>query len=634
MIKSKLCKGFLSFLFLVAFACIGEDQISVYGMETEGLNEQVEVAGHTFNDIFPDENLAAEIATFFSRQPNDKVTIVELNSFELATLDLRGRRIRNLEGMQHLTSVSHLDLSFNEINDVERLRDLTNLWYLNLYTNQINDIEPLRNLTNLRHVDLSYNQINDIEPLRNLPNLRFLYLNNNQINDVEPLGYLTNLTQLTLNDNQINDSEPLGNLPNLTYLNLSNNRINDVQPLRNLTYLRVLALDNNQINDVEPLKNLTNLVNVGLSNNQINDVKPLCNLTNLTSLRLDDNQINDVEPLGNLTSLTSLSLDDNQINDVEPIRNLTSLRFLYLHNNQINDVEPLRNLPNLVRLHLDNNQISDLTPVQHIRLVFASKQNIILDSISYGDVTSIFIRNKEGQTPSLTLPETATYYPEVGRLVWGSPGDNSLSWSDDNFSGTVTQYVEEQEKLTFLDFFPDENLAQIIANRFSRQVTDIVTEEELNHLSGIISGNFRNISHLEGMQYLTGISQVFLNGNAIMNDSLEPLTQLPNLMMLFLDQNQITDLSVFSKSTNPLLTISAINQCIALDPINEGELTEGIFIRSRYEQTPSTLTFNPIGGSYQIETGRITWTGLGKNTLTWSDDHNFSGTITQVVNPS
>jgi|GEM_PF-4478408 len=189
----------------------------------------------------------------------------------------------------------------------------------------------------------------------------------------------------------------------------------------------------------------------------------------------------------------------------------------------------------------------------------------------------------------------------------------------------------EKEKITFSDFFPDENLAQAVANRFSRQITDEVTEEELQQLTGIISGMYQNISDLEGVQYLTSISHLYLDGNKLTNESLQPLTQLPNLMMLFLNENQITDLSVFSNSKNQYLTISAMRQSIILDPINQGDVIEGIFIRSRYGQVP-VIYFNSIEDSYQIEIGRIIWAGVGENTLTWNDNNNFSGTITQVVN--
>lgn len=97
------------------------------------------------------------------------------------------------------------------------------------------------------------------------------------------------------------------------------------------------------------------------------------------------------------------------------------------------------------------------------------------------------------------------------------------------------------------------------------------------------------------------------------------------------ERNHITDLSVFADAVNPLLTITAMDQKITLDCINEGEVTEGIFIRTRYGQAAPNINFTPIGGSYQIETGMITWTGAGENRLTWRDDSNFSGSITEVV---
>ena len=90
---------------------------------------------------------------------------------------------------------------------------------------------------------------------------------------------------------------------------------------------------------------------------------------------------------------------------------------------------------------------------------------------------------------------------------------------------------------------------------------------------------------------------------------------------------------VFSNSSNPFMTISATDQAIILDPINEGEETEGVFIKSRNGQVPTVLNFNPTGGSYYVENGKIIWAGVLENNLTWSDDYNFSGTITQIVNP-
>lgn len=207
------------------------------------------------------------------------------------------------------------------------------------------------------------------------------------------------------------------------------------------------------------------------------------------------------------------------------------------------------------------------------------------------------------------------------------------SFSMPNNNTVVTANFKLQE-LTFLDFFPDLNLAQALANHFNRQVTDEVTEEELNHFTGAIIATNRNISNLEGIQHLTGVTTLYLTRNKLDNESLEPLSQLSNLRMLFLGENQITDLSVFSDSMHPNLTISARDQKITLDPINVGEITEGVFIRTRFGEAPSNLSFNPIGGSYKIENGMITWAGVGENTLIWSGEHNFSGTITQVVNPS
>jgi len=241
-----------------------------------------------------------------------------------------------------------------------------------------------------------------------------------------------------------------------------------------------------------------------------------------------------------------------------------------------------------------------------------------------------------------------------------------------NNNTTVTaNFIFQETELTFLDFFPDLNLANTVADRFGRETTDEVSEEELNSLTGTINGDNRNISDIEGIQYLTSISrltlfnnrikdltplsyltnmtfleisnnqisdlepleklanlvQLYANHNDLTNQNIKHLANLPSLVILFLNNNHITDLSIFS---NPDLVISALDQDVRLDPINQDEVTEGIFIKVANGQAPLNITFSPTGGSY--EKGVITWATTGENTLTWFDS-NFSGTITQFVSP-
>jgi|GEM_PF-1233564 len=636
MIKSKLSKGLLSILFLMAFVWVGTGQLRVYGMETE-VESQEEIE-YTFNDVFPDRNLAIFMSRQFGYDGNVDVpiTIRMLNEFlgNEGALSISSETIGNLEGLQHLTSITDLTLFARRVSNFSQVGQLTNLTRLSI-TNGIFNLGHLTNLTNLESLTLSANQGANLESLRHLTKLTSLsMLVHTSTTNLEPLADLTNLTNLVLHGNY---------------------------------YYR------SRISNLEPLSNLNNLTSLNLNGHSISDLGPLSNLKNLTSLDLNNNDIVDLSPLSGLHNLTRLNLNSNDISDVEPLRSLTNLIPFYFT--------------------IQGNRISNIEPIP-VRNPLALNQRITLEPIKQNEVTEIMIRNSDGNVPALTVnPVGGLYDSDRGIITWGSLGENTLSWSWGSFTGTITQYVEpseEREKITFLDFFPDENLAQGVAEYYGRVATDKVTLDELEGRTEELILNDLGIENLEGMQYFTNLRVLRLANNGIEDLSplsdlthlryltlqnnnisdlqplsglsvtnlwlasnqitdIEPLCKITSLRELGLNHNQITDVSSLSGlpltylqlSHNRILDISSVgfveeltatNQTIVLNDITEGEVTEEIFIKAANGQAPSSIKFNPSGGSYDLENGIITWATLGENTLTWSDV-NFSGTITQFVSP-
>lgn len=76
---------------------------------------------------------------------------------------------------------------------------------------------------------------------------------------------------------------------------------------------------------------------------------------------------------------------------------------------------------------------------------------------------------------------------------------------------------------TISEVFPDENLAQVMAVTLNKSVDDTVTRGELERVSYIDGANC-GIKSLEGMQYISKASHVYLSGNAIAD--LRPLKNL------------------------------------------------------------------------------------------------------------
>lgn len=126
-------RSFFSFVVIVSVF------LSCSSPQKDAITEQKE--------IIPDQNLAAAVRFALKLYPNEPIS--EENLKVLKKLDASQRGIKDLTGLEKMTSLTSLDLAINEIKDVTRLSGLTQLKVLKLYNNQISDVSPLSGLTQL-----------------------------------------------------------------------------------------------------------------------------------------------------------------------------------------------------------------------------------------------------------------------------------------------------------------------------------------------------------------------------------------------------------------------------------------------------------------------------------------------------
>ncbi|WP_234288397.1 leucine-rich repeat domain-containing protein [Listeria ivanovii] len=90
--------------------------------------------------------------------------------------------------------------------------------------------------------------------------------------------------------------------------------------------------------------------------------------------------------------------------------------------------------------------------------------------------------------------------------------------------------------------FLDSNLAEVLKRALRKKlVTDVVSQNELDKLYELHADN-RDITSIEGLQYLSNLRKLFLSDNHISDiNSLEESTHLTEL---YLDNNDLTDRSV------------------------------------------------------------------------------------------
>lgn len=206
----------------------------------------------TAADLFPDKNLEAVVRQeVFEKRDNNK-PLEEKDVQNLSRIKGRGKKIKDLRGLEKCTSLAELDLADNEIADLAPIKDLTNLQSVTLRKNKITDVKPLAGLKGLQYLQLAENQITDVGPLAQLAAMRSLYLDFNQIKDVGPLVGLNQMWSLYLRGNKVTDLKPLAK-KELTSLDLRGNEVTDLAPLDGMTELRYLMLDKNKVADLAVL---------------------------------------------------------------------------------------------------------------------------------------------------------------------------------------------------------------------------------------------------------------------------------------------------------------------------------------------------------------------------------------------
>ena len=221
----------------------------------------------------PDVNLRAALADALGKGQRATITAAEMRTFY--TLDLTGRDIRDLTGLETAENLQTLTLTNNLIMDLMPISELIDLRNLYVGDNVIFDLSPLTNLVNLVELWFWDNAISDLTSLGKLPKLQIIWFDGNLVQDVSPLSTCQHLWYISSWGNPITDLSPLAKLPKLRELNISGCGLSDITPLGKCIGLQWLRLNWNDIKDVSPLKGLRKLRWVSLVGNPIGDISDL-----------------------------------------------------------------------------------------------------------------------------------------------------------------------------------------------------------------------------------------------------------------------------------------------------------------------------------------------------------------------
>ncbi|EIJ8086083.1 LapB repeat-containing protein [Listeria monocytogenes] len=403
-------------------------------------NQLVQAGTKTYNDYFPNDNLAKAVAEKMNKNVDESVTVEELA--KITKLDARSRGIEDSTGIEYLTGLETLYLDDNQLKSIDVSNNL-NLKELACSNNPLANLDVSKNLA-LKELTCENNELTQLDVSKNTA-LEYLYCPRNQLTKLDvsknsALRYLAcdvnqltsldvsqnpALTNLGCTKNQLTDLDVSQN-PNLGTLVCSDNQLTNLDVSQNHS-LAYLTCDNNGLKNIDINQNLA-LIELSCENNQLTNLDTTQNLA-LEVLYCDNNQLTDLDVRKNV-NLLILSCNSNQLTNLAVGDTIGNVR---CNNNQLKDISFL---PDYFTDDNDDYQAMDQTLVSPTQ----TTQN---NTLVYAVPTDLL--DKDGNIVSIIKPENGGIYDAATRTItWENLPDNGeVSYTFENedygrFSGRVT----------------------------------------------------------------------------------------------------------------------------------------------------------------------------------------------------
>ncbi|EKB1221402.1 MucBP domain-containing protein [Listeria monocytogenes] len=429
-------------------------------------------AGQTqsFNDWFPDDNFASEVAAAFEMQATD--TISEEQLATLTSLDCHYSSIADMTGIEKLTGLTKLICTSNNITTLDLSKN-NNLTYLACDSNKLTslDVTPLTKLT---YLNCEANKLTKLDVNQN-PLLTYLNCGRNSLTALD-ISQNIQLTQLYCHVNKITNLDVVPHTQ-LTVLNCNNNKLTNLDLSQNVL-LTSLYCESNSLTKLDLHQNVQ-LNTLDCSSNKLTelDVTPLIQLTyldcgvndlteldvtllsKLTTLSFLQNDLSEIDITHNI-QLTSLKCDANEKITALDLTHNAQLLSLMCQSTSVTELDLSQNLK-LTDLYLNNTELTklDVSPNTKLKKLFcenthvqdfSSMRNIAaLNNNLYAEGQTITMPKETLINNSLTIAVSPDLLDQFGNPMNIEPGDggvydqatNTITWenlSTDNPAVTYT----------------------------------------------------------------------------------------------------------------------------------------------------------------------------------------------------
>ncbi|EPO4833008.1 LapB repeat-containing protein [Listeria monocytogenes] len=382
-------------------------------------NQLIQAGTKTYNDYFPDDNLAKEVAETMNKNVDESVTVEELA--KITKLDARSQGIEDSTGIEYLTGLEILYLEDNQLKSIDVSKNL-NLKDLACSNNPLANLDVSKNLA-LEELTCENNELTQLDVSQNTA-LEYLYCPRNQLTKLD-VSKNSALRYLACDVNQLTNLDVSKN-PALTNLGCTKNQLTDLDISQNQS-LAYLTCDNNKLKKIDIDQNLA-LIELSCENNQLTNLDTTQNLA-LEILYCDDNQLTDLDVSKNV-NLLRLFCNNNQLTNLAVGDTIANVR---CNNNQLKDISFL---PDYFTDDYDDYQAMDQTLVSPTQ----TTQN---NTLVYAVPTDLL--DKDGNIVSIIKPDNGGIYDAATRTIrWENLPDNGeVSYTFENedygrFSGRVT----------------------------------------------------------------------------------------------------------------------------------------------------------------------------------------------------
>ncbi|EBF5138267.1 class 1 internalin InlJ [Listeria monocytogenes] len=430
-------------------------------------------AGQTqsFNDWFPDDNFASEVAAAFEMQATG--TISEEQLATLTSLDCHYSSIADMTGIEKLTGLTKLICTSNNITTLDLSKN-TNLTYLECNSNKLTSLD-VTSLTKLTYLNCNTNKLTNLDVSQN-PLLAYLNCALNTLTELD-VSHNTQLTELNCRSNKKITELDVTTNTQLTSLDCGYNKISELNVSQN-KLLNRLSCESNNLTKLDLNQNIE-LTFLDCSSNKLTEI----DVTPLTQLTYFDCGVNDLTELdvSTLSKLTTLECIQNDLLEIDLTHNTQLTDFKaegcrkikeldVTHNTQLYSLDcqgagitelDLSKNPKLIYLYLSNTELTELDVSHNTKLKnlfcvnthiqdFSSVGNIAaLNNNLYAEGQTITMPKETLTNNSLTIAVSPDLLDQFGNPMIIEPGDggvydqatNTITWenlSTDNPAVTYT----------------------------------------------------------------------------------------------------------------------------------------------------------------------------------------------------